>query len=99
MREAALLWHKLGGKVAEATALTHGRRLAEDGSNTACRQATATTAPLPDSPVGCSRWNSVNVDFGFDTEDRLVLRLTLCRHLDFYSVAGGGECFVGAALT
>lgn len=42
-------------------------------------------SPSPDSPVGCSRWYSVNVDLGFNTEDRLVLGLTLGRHLGSYT--------------
>lgn len=48
-------------------------------------------SPSPDSPVGCPRWYSVNVDLGFDTEDRLVLGLTLGRHLDLYT-AGARRC-------
>lgn len=48
-------------------------------------------SPSPDSPVGCSRWYSVNVDLRFDTEDRLVLGLTLGRHLDLYTV-GARRC-------
>lgn len=46
----------------------------------------ASLSPSPDSPVGRSWWDSVNVDFRFDTEDRLILRLTLGRHLDLYTV-------------
>lgn len=42
--------------------------------------------PLPDRPVRCSRWNPVHVDFRFDTQDRLVLGLTVVRHLDLKSV-------------
>ncbi len=54
------------------------------------RQAAA--SPSPDSPVGCSRWDSVNIDFRFNTEDRLVLGLTLGRHFDLYSV-GARRCW------
>lgn len=48
--------------------------------------------PSPDRPVGCSRWYSVNVDLGFDTEDRLVLGQTLGRHLDLYTVGARRWC-------
>lgn len=58
----------------------------------------------PDSPVGCSRWDSINVNFWFDTEDRFIIAVTLGRHLDFYAGGGGvgggdGECCVRAAFT
>lgn len=56
-------------------------------------------SPSPDSPVGCSRWYPVNVDLGFDTEDRLVLGLTLGRHLDLYTVGARRWCCVRAPLT
>lgn len=50
-------------------------------------------SPSPDSPVGCSRWYSVNVDLGFNAEDRLVLGLTLGRHLDSYTVGARRWCW------
>lgn len=37
---------------------------------------------LPDRPVGCSRRDPVNIYFGLDTQHRLVIGLTLGRHLD-----------------